>query len=369
MALLDRIKDATKPTNTVEEVKQRQDQAPPPDLHRASPAGPSVAPQGEARKAASEAKAPAYAAEPEAIRRAYYVEEQGSQRRYYDDYKKTALAIRADDTAISSKREDLTTIRAILTLAESRGWQEVKVNGSAEFKREAWIEAAARGITAQGYKASDVDRQEADRRRAEQGPSVRPPPQAPEGNEVRQAASRATPAPSPASPTVLTPTPQAPAQQAPSTEKQAPGSPTPRPPVAERPEAGPKVEPNAAPAQQDPASPKVDHRKALREATAELSQDGRLVLAAVSGKIDREINRVGNEGKAELKAYFATELLKKERAEGPVVLSPELKRVAAAPEPAQQQKAAEPERQPERQVERQPERRIEPEEPRRTRRR
>lgn len=359
MALLDRLKDATKPTNTIEEVKQRQDQAPPLDLHRASPAGASVAPQGEARKAGYDAKAPAYATEPEAIKKAYYVEEQGSQRRYYDDYKKTALAIRADDTTISSKREDLTTIRAILTLAENRGWQEVKVNGSADFKREAWIEAAARGITAQGYKASDLDRQEADRRRAEQGLAVRPPSQKPEGNEVRQATA---PAPSPSSPTVAAPTPQDLGQQAPSAERQAPISPASRQASsAERPEAGLKPEPNTSRAQQDAAAPKVDHRKGLREATAELSQDGRLMLAAVSEKIDREMNRMNNDGKAELKAYFATELVKKEKVEGPVVLSPEMKRAAAAPEPAPQQKVSEPERQ--------PERRIEPEEPRRTRRR
>ena len=115
-----------------------------------------------------------------------------------------------------------------------------------------------------------------------------------------------------------------------------------------QPEAANKLAPNATPAQQEAAPSRTDHRKALREATAELSQDGRLVLAAASEKIDREMTKVNGNGKAELKGYFATELVKKERAEGPVVLSPELKRLAAAPEPAPQEKAPEPERQPER---------------------
>ncbi|NPD69594.1 hypothetical protein HN018_27050 (plasmid) [Lichenicola cladoniae] len=354
MALLDRLKDATKPTNTIEAVQQ-QGQATPPDLHRASPAQAPVAPVAEARKAGNEAKAPAYATEPEAISRAYYVEDRGSERRYFDDYKKTALAIRSDDTSINSKREDLNTIRAMLTMAESRGWQEVKVNGSAEFKREAWIEAATRGITAQGYKASDIDRQEADRRRKEQGQATSQTPQKPETNEIRQATVQPSSAlsPAPSSPVMATPTPQGPVQQVPSSEKPTPAS-------SIQPESSNKQAPNAAtPAQQEATPTRADHRKALREATAELSQDGRLMLAAVSEKIDREMNKMNNDGKSELKAYFATELVKKEKSEGPVVLSTDLKRAATAPEPIPQQKAPEPERQ--------PERHMEPEEPHRTR--
>lgn len=133
------------------------------------------------------------------------------------------------------------------------------------------------------------------------------------------------------------------------------------PALSNQPEAVNRLVANAAAAQQEAAPSRTDHRKALREATAELSQDGRLLLAAASEKIDREMNKVNDDGKTELKAYFATELVKKEKAEGPVVLSPELKRAATAPEPAPQQKVSEPKRQ--------PEGRIEPEVPRPPRRR
>lgn len=71
----------------------------------------------------------------------------------------------------------------------------------------------------------------------------------------------------------------------------------------------------------------------MRGAHAELSPDGRLVLAALSETIDRQMTKQAISTKAEIKAFVATELVKKERVEGPVVLSPDQKRAATAPEP------------------------------------
>ena len=77
----------------------------------------------------------------------------------------------------------------------------------------------------------------------------------------------------------------------------------------------------------DEASP----RPVARQARAGLSADGRLVLAALSEKIDRQMHRLTTEAKADLMAFVAAELVKKERAQGPVVLTAEQKRVARAP--------------------------------------
>jgi hypothetical protein len=206
---------------------------------------------------------PAAAAEPEAIARSYYVEARGNERRYYDDYQRKALAIRAGSAAISSRREDLNTVRAMLTMAESRGWTEVRVSGSTTFRRETWIEAEARGLAVVGYKPSDPDRQEAERRRTER--------------------ERNMPAPRP--------------------------SPAPR--------------------------PTEEHRRRGAAAEAELSADGRLILAALSERIDRQMQKLHEGAKVELRAFVAVELAKKERAEGPVVLSTEQRRAATAPEPMQ----------------------------------
>lgn len=185
----------------------------------------------------------------------------------------------------------------MLALAEARGWTAIAIRGSADFRREAWIEAQTRGLEAQGYKATAPDRQEAGRRQAERQPT----------NGVRPAASGSAARPDPGRPA---------------------------PPDADATRALPKAgrAPEAAPAD--------DPRKALRAARRDLSPDGRLVLAALSEKIDRQMNRVTGDAKADLKRYVAAELLKKERAGGPVVLTAEQARAARAPAPARAEPAA-----------------------------
>lgn len=480
MAMLDRLKDATRSTNSIEAVQPLAGPQRPLDLHGANPAGSPTAPAAAppaAKKPAGDPKAPAYTTEPEAISRAYYVEDRGGERRYFDDYQRKSLAIRADDSTITTKKEDLNTIRAMLTMAEARGWSEVKVAGTADFKRESWIEAQARGITAQGHKASDLDRQEADRRRAERGqaPVQAGPKQ--DTNEIRTVAGPAVQAAAPQAAQTVTPAaaPQReaePSRPAVDLHRANPLSPAAAPipvpsadqvarnaigkdavglmvraqdavldyrkmrledqpprPVAEFAaqarqqlsnawqnanaskamtaagfsEKGMQrdletgrfnalstglsvsgvparefdikliplsVEPNrmlpshskeAAPViGQNPAQPgttlAVNHRQALKDATAELSPDGRLVLAALSEKIDRQMNKLNADAKLETKAFAAAELVKKEKLEGPVVLSPELRKLATAPEPAQVKQAPAPVPQPAvvRQVESQP---------------
>lgn len=252
MALTDRARGMAGLTNTVAPAR-------PDDLHSASPQRPTASKTGGGSAA--------YTAEPEVISRRYYVEERGSERRYYDDYQRKTLAMRADASGISSTREDLNTVRAMLKLAETRGWGEVNLGGTANFRREAWIEATAAGMAALGYKASDLDRQEADRRRAERG---RDP------NTVRRT-------------------------HPPSTDKSSPG---------------------------------LDHHRTAAAVEAELSMDARLVLAALSEKIDRQMHKLNADAKLELRTFAAVELVRKERAEGPVVLSAEQRRAATAPEPA-----------------------------------
>lgn len=151
--MLQRAREALTPSNVIEQ------------------AAPVVVP----RRAESEVRP----ADPEAVRRRYYTQDKGTERRYFDDYQGKNLAFRAGGDRVSSKREDLNTIRAMLDVAEARGWREVALKGTAAFRREAWIEAAARGLPAQGHRASDLDQQEAERRRALRQPTQQPAQPAP----------------------------------------------------------------------------------------------------------------------------------------------------------------------------------------------
>ncbi len=151
--MLQRAREALTPSNVIEQ------------------AAPVVAP----RRAESEVRP----ADPEAVRRRYYTQDKGTERRYFDDYQGKNLAFRGGGDRVSSKREDLNTIRAMLDVAEARGWREVALKGTATFRRETWIEAAARGLAAQGHRASDLDQQEAERRRALRQPARQPAQPAP----------------------------------------------------------------------------------------------------------------------------------------------------------------------------------------------
>src|SRR5215471_3610550 len=110
-------------------------------------------------------RAAAYMSEPESIAKSYFVVAGiTGERKYYDDYRQQDLVFWSTETKIMTKRDDLRTIRAMLEIAEARGWHSAEIKGSAEFRREAWIEASARGLEGRGFTTSDADRQEADRR-------------------------------------------------------------------------------------------------------------------------------------------------------------------------------------------------------------
>jgi hypothetical protein len=298
MAIADRAREALRPTNSIEQI------AGPASFPRA-PVGPD-GPQTTQGGREGTAKAAAYLSEPDTIAKLYYVEERRGQRQYFEDYQRKNLAMRATDTSISSKREDLNTVRAMIEIAEARGWHSVEIRGSAEFKREAWIEATVRGLEGRGFTASDADRQEADRRRSERG----------QAKEVRAVAR----------------------------DDRAAGKPA----------VGHERQTHDRQPGESPAATLNDNRRSIREAQKGLSEDGRLMLAALSEKIDRQMNRLNMEAKTEIKAFVGTELLKKERAEGPTVLSSQQRQAVTAPEPIRALAPVAPAR------------RIEPEMPRRS---
>lgn len=317
METAERERTTPRRTNTLHRAQEPVRSAPA-GLHGASmasaPEGTPSAPVGTAKTAQADQRATGIL-EPPSIAETYYIEGRGRERRYFDDYQRTSLAMRATDTSISSKREDLNTIRAMFDLAQARGWHTVEVRGSASFKREAWIEATARGLETRGFMASEPERQEAQRRRTEREP-VR---------NVNGSQARTDPALEAASAPVITP----------------PGNDPETPVTAARARASSKRTPDSGgtdkpdEARRAPRKPTLAaKREALLAVQKELSPDGRLVLAALSEKIDRQMNRHNTQVKSELKAFVVSELIKKERAEGPIVLSAEQKQAARIPEPA-----------------------------------
>ena len=107
-----------------------------------------------------------------------YTAAKGSTRRYYADYQQKQEVMRADPKRISTKLDDKQTVSAMLDLAQSRGWDTVRVKGTADFQREAWVQAQVRGMKAEGYRPTATDEQEAARRKAAVATIQAPPVQA-----------------------------------------------------------------------------------------------------------------------------------------------------------------------------------------------
>ncbi|WP_159109520.1 LPD7 domain-containing protein [Bradyrhizobium sp. USDA 3458] len=109
---------------------------------------------------------------PDRIRRKYYVvasdskkDGSGRQARLYADERKEYLAFKTTDDRLVTRIAAAEVVRDMVSVAQHRQWEALYVRGSVEFRREAWLEAGARGIEVQGYQANELDRQVlADRR-------------------------------------------------------------------------------------------------------------------------------------------------------------------------------------------------------------
>ncbi|MFZ4700820.1 MAG: LPD7 domain-containing protein [Candidatus Methylumidiphilus sp.] len=56
---------------------------------------------------------------------------------------------------------------SMVRIAEARGWDEIKVSGSETFRREVWLEAAARRMEVKGYSPSEQDKAQLAKRDSE----------------------------------------------------------------------------------------------------------------------------------------------------------------------------------------------------------
>ncbi|WP_156330519.1 LPD7 domain-containing protein [Bosea vaviloviae] len=97
---------------------------------------------------------------PERLRRKYYVAEAGpgDEAKIYADPKGEYLAFKVTSERMATRLEDAGVVRDMISIAQHRGWKEVELRGSEEFRRTAWLEASARGLSVRGYEPDPVDR-------------------------------------------------------------------------------------------------------------------------------------------------------------------------------------------------------------------
>jgi hypothetical protein len=103
---------------------------------------------------------------PDRIRRKYYVvaNEPGKdgpdgEARLYADERGEYLAFKVTGDRLVTRLAAAEVIRDMVSVAQHRQWESLQVRGSVEFRREAWLEAGARGLEVQGYQPTELDRQ------------------------------------------------------------------------------------------------------------------------------------------------------------------------------------------------------------------
>lgn len=93
-----------------------------------------------------------------------YTLDKRETRVYFADHQQKQEIMRSTPDKVSTKREDKHTVSAMLDIAKARGWETVKLKGSENYKREAWVQASMAGIKVDGYAHDATDQQELRRR-------------------------------------------------------------------------------------------------------------------------------------------------------------------------------------------------------------
>jgi hypothetical protein len=94
----------------------------------------------------------------------------------------TKLAFTDHGKRLVTKHDDPSVIQGMVLRAKAKGWTTVRVNGTAEFKTEAWVQATIAGLDVEGYTPRGIDLARAEDRR-EQRP-VRHPGTKDQGDRV-----------------------------------------------------------------------------------------------------------------------------------------------------------------------------------------
>ncbi len=128
--------------------------------------GASKAPEGERRSGQAEFnlgganEGRSESGMPDRLRRKYYVTDTGAsnEAKVYADPRGEYLAFKVSTERMTTRLEDAGVVRDMVSVAQHRGWTEVEVRGSQEFRRTAWLEASVRGLAVRGHDPDPVDR-------------------------------------------------------------------------------------------------------------------------------------------------------------------------------------------------------------------
>lgn len=102
---------------------------------------------------------------PDHLQRRYFVDDRGGAGLgFYADAQVKTPAFRDTGGRLTAQRSDPHAIRDMTAIAQHRGWRIVVAQGSASFRREAWLQGRAAGLEVRGYRPTVRDLQDLGRR-------------------------------------------------------------------------------------------------------------------------------------------------------------------------------------------------------------
>ena len=80
--------------------------------------------------------------------------------KFYNSKNTDLVAFEDKGNKLETRSNSEQIAASMVRIAEARGWDEIKVTGTESFRRDAWLEAASRGMRVKGYEASEQDKAE-----------------------------------------------------------------------------------------------------------------------------------------------------------------------------------------------------------------
>lgn len=87
--------------------------------------------------------------------------------KYHFRNKSGDIAFQVQDKKLVTQHETPAVVTSMIDLAEAQGWSSLKLTGTKEFRREAWLQANVRDIEVTGYQPTKLDKAKLDEIRVE----------------------------------------------------------------------------------------------------------------------------------------------------------------------------------------------------------
>lgn len=78
--------------------------------------------------------------------------------KFYYPSRPDQVAFEDKESRLSTKSNSQQVAATLVEIAEARGWKQIKVTGTEDFKRQAWLAAQLKGLDVKGYTPKDTDK-------------------------------------------------------------------------------------------------------------------------------------------------------------------------------------------------------------------